>query len=307
MAKRETKRQHYVPRSYLKNFGYTVKKSTYIHAAPKSALTEIITPNLTNVCVEKDIYTLTGNNESERQALELFYSEQIEDNYDRVYKILTDDRVVEINEETHALIVLTVITMMYRTAKWIHTHNNLIDEVLSRMFEMCSTAEKDYFYYEDEKIDIRGKTLEEVQKDFKSEGREGQVIAQLEVAMKLYQLRKFDGIQVVKLEVEHELITSDNPVIYYNPYDHRIKPFDPENTLSLPLDKNHIVRIMPHSLSTGDDHFIDRLSKSSAMSIGEMIGNNGSLFLNSLKYVFGSEKGLKNYQANKEKYETPLI
>jgi len=55
----ETRRMHYVPR-------------TYLHALTKES-GNIFTPNITNICLENDLYMLAGKTEAERQLLENMY------------------------------------------------------------------------------------------------------------------------------------------------------------------------------------------------------------------------------------------
>jgi len=115
------------------------------------------------------------------------------------------------------------------------------------MFSLCQQAGKDYFMFEGIKISIKDKTLEELLKEHKVENRPGQVITQLEVALKLIQVRvKSDNIFISKLvDDDCELITSDNPVVLQNIKGGPIAPFDPSNIMKLPLDKKHMLFLMP--------------------------------------------------------------
>jgi hypothetical protein len=70
----ETRRMHYVPRTYLKYFAQERSGEFYIHALTKES-GNIFTPNITNICLENDLYMLAGNTEAERQLLENMYHE----------------------------------------------------------------------------------------------------------------------------------------------------------------------------------------------------------------------------------------
>jgi hypothetical protein len=301
----ETKRQHYVPRTYLEKFAIKRKKSFNISAVDKDNLETIISPNIKNICLETNIYTLEGNTEIQRQALEAFYSDNIESVYNEVYNTLIDDSIIDIEEEMHYKIVMTIITMMYRTSKWIHLHNDFFDTILDKMFSLCEQSGKDYFMYEDIKYSIKGKSLDEVKAEFKKMKKEVQVLTQLEVAFRLISVRKFDGILVSKLEPEKQLITSDNPVILSNSNSKHIAPFDPENMIRLPLDSNHILTIMPHSISNGN-HKITRTMESSGMSNTKMIANNSSQIESSFKYILGKENALSYFIENLDYYRKPI-
>jgi len=301
----ETKRQHYVPRTYLQKFAVKRKKNYNINAVDKNDLEKIIFPNVENVCLETDIYTLKGDTKEQRQALETFYSNNVENVYTEVYQTLTDETVTDISEELHHKIVMTIITMMYRTSKWIHFYNDHFDKVLEKMFSVCKQTDQDYFKYEGYKYSIKGKSLKEVQKEVNDRQKEIMVLTQLDMAFKLINIRKFDGILVSKLSIDNQLITSDNPVILSNIDPGRIVTFDPENMIWLPLDSRHILKIMPHSLSDGN-HRITRTNHNGSISIAKMVGNNSSQLSASYKYILGSKKGLTEYISKKEDYEKPV-
>ena len=302
---KETYRQHYVPRTYLQKFAIKRKNNYNISSADKNDLEKIIIPNIINDCLETNIYTQKGETKEQRQALETFYSDNVESVYNEVYKTLTDESIVEISEDMHYKIVMTIISMLYRTSKWIHVHNDLSDLVLEKMFSLCEQAKKDYFMYEDYKYSIKRKSLSDIQKEFRERKKELHVLMQLEVAFKLIDIRKFDGILISKLMPENQLITSDNPVILSNLEPGIIAPFDPENMIKLPIDTNHILTIMPHSQSTGE-HRISRVNHTDSMSAGKMIVNNYSQYSSSFKYIFGTKKGISDFISKKTDYEKPV-
>lgn len=302
---KETYRQHYVPRTYLQKFSNARKSKFYISASDNKSLEKIIYPNIANVCLENDMYTLTGETEEQRQALELFYSHNVESVYNEVYQTLTDDTIREIDESMHYKIVMTVITMLYRTSKWIHQHNELFDDVLDRMYYMCAEMGKDFFIYEGVRISIKNRTLNQLKDDFRAMKKEGQVLTQLDIAFRLIDIRKFDGLLVCKLNPECQLITSDNPVVLTNIDTYHLAPFDPENMIRLPLDSGHLLTILPHSQSDGI-HKIVRLNVNSATSNAKMIANNTSQLESSFRYILGSKRALSNFIENRGIYNEPI-
>jgi len=301
----ETKRQHYVPRTYLQKFAIKRKKNYNISAVDKNNLEKIIFPNITNICLETDIYTLIGQTKEQRQALETFYSDNVENVYNEVYQTLTDESIREIDEEMHYKIVMTIITMMFRTSKWIHLNNAFFDTIIDKMYFLCKQTGKDYFIYEDVKYSIKGQTLDEIKTEFRAMNKECQVLTQLEVAFKLINVRKFDGILMSKIASENQLITSDNPVVLSNINLGHIAPFDPENMIRLPLDSKHILTIMPHSQSDGS-HIISRTNESAGMSAAKMIANNSSQLESSFKYILGTKRALSNFTEKLDDYKKPI-
>jgi hypothetical protein len=310
MANQETKRQHFVPRVYLKYFSSESKGEFFINALPKASPTsdKIFQPNIKNIALEKDLYTLPGDTQEERMLIETFYSENFEKHYDNVYQILTDPNKNSVTAEERRLILSTVTTMFYRTTKWINSYNEFMKREIHEMFALAKQAGTNFFVFEKEKILIEGKTEEQLLNEFKLENKPSQVITQLQAALKLIEVRsQRDGISVIKLDdgKENEFITSDNPVSYYRVGVNEIIPFDPMNILSVPLDKKHILMLMPYG-DAQTNKMIFRRTETAMTSFSQKLTANYSQWNNSEKFIFGTENGLKGYLAKKEETERPL-
>lgn len=211
MGQKIVKRQHYVPRTYLKHFSKLNGDKYIINALPRLENKEkkIFESNIENVCLKKHIYTLPGNTAEEKMLLEKFYSEEFESKYDEIHSVLVDPNKKTITKDERDLIISTVVTMFYRTTWWLNQHNDLIKRLFENMFQVCEQTGKDYFIFEKEKISIAGKTVEQLIKEYKEKNRPKHVLTQLEVAMKLRKKRiERDTIHVSKLdEQDNEFIT----------------------------------------------------------------------------------------------------
>lgn len=63
MSNQETKKQHWVPRTYLEKFSIERKKDEFqIYAVDKLTLQNPFNPNLKDVCAENYLYTLLRRN-----------------------------------------------------------------------------------------------------------------------------------------------------------------------------------------------------------------------------------------------------
>ncbi len=309
MSTIEVKRQHYVPRTYLKHFSTERSGEFFIKALPTTDYIEgrIIELNISNICLQKDLYTLPGDTAEERMLIEKFYSDNYEVHYNKIYEILIDPDKKTLTDEERELIISTVITMFYRTTKWINLHNEFSNRVLEQAYFMCQQTGKDYFMFEKQKISVAGKTLEQLQKENKYENRPAQILTQLQVALRLIKLRTIrDGIYVSKLVDENcEFITSDNPVVYSNINSGHAAPFDPTNILKLPLDNKHMLFLMPYS-DKETKHLILRHNVSGTTCFTEKLTSNYEQFRNSERFLLGSDSSLKGYLATKEISERPL-
>lgn len=304
------KRQHFVPRTYLKHFAVAKGQEYLISVLPSNEETvdKIFESNIKNIAVERNLYTLPGETVEQKMAVEKFYSDEFEQHYNAIYNIFVDPKKNKISQAERDLIISTVVTMYYRTTKWINASRGLMNRVFDQIFLLCQQTGKDYFTFEGEKISIAGRTLEEFTKEYNDQRQPGMILTQLEVALKLIPLRlKNDAIMVVKLDEENgdEFITSDNPVIASNLSEQRFMPFDPKNTLKLPLDNKHLLMLIPEGITGQEDLIFRRTAKSAFSTMDKLVGNFEQMN-NSEKFIFGSNTALKSYLKTKKETEDPI-
>ncbi len=293
MNKKETKRQHFVPKTYLRKFSIERKEGQYqIFAAPKNNIEKIFPANIASICVHNNLYTLLGETEEERMLIEKFYGDSYESKYNKMYEILTDDNFRDISKEDNEFIVSSIITMFFRTTRLISEHNDLMYRVFERIVQMCEHTGKDYYMFENEKFMLNGRSAEQLLFDHKKESRVPHVITQLDVALRLIQIRKNNSISVVKIKQNGpEFITSDNPVTLYNFDSRHIAPFDPTNTISMPLNGQYKVIVYPYP-SFG---YISRMHHNDTLSYSEVL-TTGYKQLESLeKFILGTKNGLNEF------------
>lgn len=296
MAENLVKRQHYVPRTYLKHFAEADGKEFLINALPSKATEKekIFKANISKLALENDLYTLQGETIEQKMAVEKFYSNELEVHYDNIYNILTDPKKIKITLEERNLIISTVVTMYYRTTKWVNASRDLMSRAFEHAYDLCEQTGLDYFMFEDEKLFIAGKTHKEFTTEFNKMRQPGMILTQLETAFKLIALRVMnDSISVVKIEGENlEFVTSDNPVIAKNMNVQRIFPFDPTNTLELPIDSKHKLILIPECPEQLKNHIFRRTSKTHMAEISKLT-TNYSQMENSEKFYVWVKKSIR--------------
>ncbi|MEI6349313.1 MAG: DUF4238 domain-containing protein [Bacteroidota bacterium] len=285
----ETIKQHFVPRTYLKNFGYKKNDDFYVNVLPKNQLIEdIFESNTKNICAENHLYTLNGDIES-RQLLENIYSNVFENEYPDLFNILTNDNINEISKRKRKAIISAIITMFYRTKKWLNEINNFNDETLNKIFLFCKQFKLDYYIdtYGD-KVSIIGKNIQELKQNKRKDTRIPFVLIQLETALKLIELKQNDNINVYKIIDNCEFITSDNPVFAININNKKTIPFDLDNAYYLPISNKYLLSIFPREGLPLNNKII-RIS----MSNEQVKKMNKLQLINSDKFIIGSKKGLE--------------
>jgi hypothetical protein len=304
------KRQHFVPRTYLKNFGFQNNEEYFIHVLPRLEKTvdKIFEANIKNVALKKNLYTLPGETVEQKMAIEKFYSHQLESKYDSVYKLLTDPTKKTISDEERELVIATVVTMFYRTTRWINMHNEFMNRVFDQAYQLCQQTGNEFFTYEKTKFSVKGKTLDELTKEYNSEKQPIMIMTQLEVALKLITLKiqNFDGIVVSKLGDDNSrFVTSDNPVVATNVRMNPIMPFDPSNILRLPLDEKHMLLIMPEGEKAAKN-IIFRNQVNGTIGNMEKLTSNFQQMDMAERFMFGNKLALEGYLSTKEESEMSL-
>lgn len=290
----ETKKQHFVPRTYLRNFAHLRNGEFYVNVLQKNQPREnIFESNITNVCAENHLYTLTGDIES-RQLLENIYSNIFENDYKDLFSVLTNDTIYEITDEMKKSIVSALITMFYRTKKWVNEYNSFNDEAMNKVYQVCKQFNLDYFTNPNgEQISIKDKSLGELQSNLKKNTRIPIVLSQLKVALRLIDAKQFDNINVFKILDDCEFITSDNPVLAMNVNKMPTIPFDIDNAYYLPISDKYLLSIFPNEDLPAHNKIIRMI-----MSKETVMGFNKWQLANSDRFIIGSRKSLIETKEN---------
>jgi len=307
MEKQETKRQHYVPETYLNKFGKERKESVFqVFVLNKERLKNPFTVNTSKICVETNLYTLDGHSEEERQLIENFYNKEIEQKYNAIYQLLTDDNVREVTLAQKELIIATAITLLFRVTKWLTSHNEFIGRVFEKGMQSAEQYGKDYFLFEGDKISFKGKSPKELVNEYAQKSKERNIITPLQVALKLIELKKSDTISVIKLEDEsHSFITSDNPIALYNFKMRFFAPFDPDNIISMPLNSKYKLTIYPND-GIYKPEYISRIFHKGILAYTETMTNNVEQFNNAERFVIGDFETLNGFETFLKKAQNPV-
>ena len=139
------------------------------------------------------------------------------------------------------------------------------------------------------RVDIRNKTLEELQINDKNISRIPLVVTQLKSAMHLIEARQFDFINIYKIADDSEFITSDNPVIAINIYKVKSSTFDIDNAYYMPISSKYLLAVFPKEKNPSHNKIIRILiNKEWVESF-----NNMQIF-NRNQYIIGSKEAIIN-------------
>ncbi len=298
----ETQRMHFVPKTYLKRFSIEKMKAGtkeyYINALSKNDIQGKIEPrNIRRICKEDNLYKLPGETVDERMLIENIYKELYEDGYDTLYKLMVDETKDQITYKERYSIVGFVVSLFFRNNAWNNFFSTAMNDLYERAYNLSKANGKESFFFEDMEVSLIGKTLDELQQENKKEDTPMIAVTAIQRIFELVRLRVTnDFISIVKTRGDFEFITSDNPVSFKGKnVNHRPIPFDPNNSLWLPIDANHLLQIEPWA-SELDWKMIGRTK--------DLIGfpgiipsmSNNFQFNQASEYLLGTETGLKKFQ-----------
>lgn len=288
MTKGETKRCHFVPKTYLEKFTNASDNNKIITRKKEGG--DPFLSSLTSVCVRKHLYILPGETQEDRQIIERFYGENIESNYNAIYNILNDSSVIDISENDREMIIATVITLLFRNPFILDRFNEFWANTIDRLFTLAQSTSSRTFQIDKKLINIDKITQEEFNKESRSESKHIFNITHIRQAMRLIEIRKNDCISVTEIMDDNEYITSDNPVSISNTQAFQTGIFDPTNFLRLPINQKKCVVIYPHGTDDFEEGKIYRRPVSSTLSLLDILYINNLQYFYSNRLLFGSHE-----------------
>ncbi|MBO9673348.1 MAG: DUF4238 domain-containing protein [Sphingobacteriaceae bacterium] len=244
------KHQHFIPKSYLKNFAEEIGGVKVVEAKLKSD--EQVKPkpiSIKDICVNKNLYTLAHREGEDKYALENYYAEKIDQVYPEIYGWLTDPKLVKITPEQRIKILLTTMSLFFRTPKFLNANQrrtNIVLDYASKHFKDEQGNIK--FKFRGINFDFNIEDIEEVRTSLKVKNKQAFLENHIRDWHEFVKFKMKAAICVYRLVDDSELITSDNPVIMHGVNNiGLLNPFDPTNMISLPLDNKHYLSIFPNT------------------------------------------------------------
>lgn len=296
--------QHYIPKSYLKNFAveqdgkYFVEAKLKTDEQPKEKLIGI-----RNICVDKNIYTLPEDAGSDKYALEKYYASEIDGVYPEIYQLLTDVKVTQITDEQRRNIILTTMSLFFRTPKFLNLNKQRIDRLLDMsVARFMDKEQRVRVQLNGHQLDFHIDELEEVRSQLYVDNKLAFLKQHLHDLHGFVEFKMNAGLSVITVEGEIDLITSDNPVEMHSIYNHTFDPFDPTNIIQLPLDNRHYLIIYPNT-----EEVIKEMVFRSSRDFYFVLTSNHNCEKNAEDWILGKPGTIHAHIADQAKHwaETP--
>jgi hypothetical protein len=253
----DSKHQHFIPRSYLRNFAIEEHKKFFVEGKkrqeiePRKKLLSI-----RDICVEKNIYSIPNIEGEDQYKIEKFYAEQIDSVYPAVYELLINPSITNISKDQREQIIMTSMSLFFRTPKFLNINEQKTDAILNYAVKKhINSAGIVKFKLREYDLDFHISKLEDVRLQLKIRNKLNFLQDHLEDWHNFVQFKVNSGLSVYHIYEEYDLITSDNPVIMHSVVGNAFSLFDPTNIISLPLDNKHFLTIFPNT----EDSLTDRI------------------------------------------------
>ncbi|HTE26953.1 DUF4238 domain-containing protein [Flavitalea sp.] len=129
---RDFRRMHFVPRAYLRKFGFSDRGTYKIHMLAKSNFFSAIKiVGLSNICLTNEIYSIARPGEKNNPAVEHLFAKTFDREYPVIYKALVQDKVSNINYFDRYRIIAWITSMFLRNQQT----NNYILQNFEKTFE----------------------------------------------------------------------------------------------------------------------------------------------------------------------------
>ncbi|RPD43402.1 DUF4238 domain-containing protein [Paracnuella aquatica] len=239
--------QHFIPRSYLRNFAQQKKDKRFVDAVEIASKKKLYL-STKDICVKSGLYTLPQTGSNDPYTLEKYYATHVDEEYPKVYELLLDKSRTHISSKQKHKILHTLLSLYFRTPKFLHAHNDLIDRIIDRAVELTDEAKQEI------NIDFEGKPLvflrdevDAIKKKLREENRQIFISTHLDYWHRFVAYKYKCAISVFEVEGDIDLITSDNPVNIHSAVQNRFQLFDPTNIIQIPLDRRHFLFVFPNT------------------------------------------------------------
>jgi hypothetical protein len=283
--------QHYVPRSYLKNFAEQRGKEFFVNVYDKLE-NRFFKANTRKICSEVDLYTLEEGNAVHKDlfVVEKIYVKGIEPLYLKSYDLLVNHNVHYINDQQRAEILISIFQFHLRNPKLLNRtilfHRNQIlaqcEKAKISMAKGVTYLGEDFSFREYSEDEIVTYFERKITKDFKEKHIGG--------IGEIGRFHEFAKFEVSVIKDESEFFTSDSPLILEDSLSDDEILFQKSKEFIIALNKKVALRIFHDrrlELNTLNRSFIPN---------GSVAIMNKSILEQSNRFVIADEKTIKEHQ-----------
>ena len=240
-------RMHFVPKTYMKRFGFSERGTDKIHMLTKNDfLGSVRTIGLSNICVENEIYSIAKPGEMNDPAIEHLFANIFDKEYSTIYNALVQDKLTSVTYTDLYSIIAWITSMFLRNQQ---THNFILrnfEKHFVKKYQQAIDNGDENFTYRRHIIPINGKSLPELKAAVIPWNKPYVNGVLFQGIAETTESRSTDSIvSMLTLTTEAEFITSDNPVTTEWSRDYS-GVRNGGHVRCIPLDNKHLLSLRPN-------------------------------------------------------------
>ncbi|MFH2141962.1 MAG: DUF4238 domain-containing protein [Bacteroidota bacterium] len=292
------KHQHFIPKSYLKNFSIERDKKYFIETLDLNN-GSISEKSINDICVKKNLYTITNLTQNDKYYFEKFYAKNVDNKFPETYNLLTNPSIKTINKAQKFKIIYTILSFYFRTPKFVNSYNKITDDIINESIKHSTKNGIVKFCLYDKEYEFSISETENVKKKFRNQNKTIFLYSHLKFWKEFVSYKINCGISVYNIVDDMDLITSDNPIIIENINSNNsgFNLYDPSNIIQFPLDKKNYLYVFPNSESSDPFHiYRGERDKMFAITSNFLIQSNAD------KWILGFPNSLNKHLQNQKIY-----
>lgn len=254
--------QHYIPKSYLKNFAEQDGKLFFVDTLMRGDKQETKSLPTRDICAEKNIYTFTEEKAGDAYALEKFYAKEVDGIYPKIYKLLTDPDIHNLHPETKKEMLNTVLSLYFRRPFFLKEKIRGLENLLARIRnrDLKGTNGVISYRYGGQSHSFKDEDLEKELETRKKAFKEEWLVEHFAEWQEFVKYKLTCGIEVITVPETSPLITSDNPVCILDRHGklNNDDSFHADNIIEIPLNRRSYLIIHPNATSEAKYSFLHR-------------------------------------------------
>lgn len=276
--------QHYVPRSYLKNFAEKKRKEFFVNVYDKKE-NRYFQANIKKICSEINLYTLKENNNltNDLFTIEKLYSNGFEPLYLKAYGILTNHSIYYISQLQRVEILIAIFQLYVRNPailrRTISFHKREINKIYSESkkkgLKGITYLAEDFSFRDWSEKNIVDFFEDKLTNDFKENhiGGIGEIGNFHENAI----------FEISVIEDDSEFLTSDNPMVLEDSISDNLHPLLKSKEFFLALNKKVSLKLYHDNTKSPNRIYRKYIPNASVAVINKIVLNQTSRFVISSK------------------------
>ncbi|WP_108422842.1 DUF4238 domain-containing protein [Flagellimonas amoyensis] len=295
-------RQHYIPRSYLKNFATTGKKNKQFVDVYQIE-NEVILGQVStkDICVQKNLYTIPSEMIEAKYALEKHYAENVDGEYSKIYNLLIDKSVLEVSPEQKVQVLYVCLSLYFRTPRILNLQKDFNKKIFERAAMLADNdGEVKLTFGEEETISFHINDIDKVRKGYDEKARIKFLIQHLEQWGDFVRFKYDCTINVIEIkDSDAPIITCDNPISIRHFETNQFNGlYDPKAVITMPLDSRRYLEIHPNDLANGQTR-INRLIHDKDFAFT----TNAVTHQNAMSYLIANKGDIDKHLKIQREYE----